>query len=377
VNSVDKYKRVLFKGFNINVSAKDRNGNIGFKEDELPSIKDMVVDIFIGALLAIVSVIAAVFNFLYNLIISIMETTFYAAIDVFISIVSVLFDPVVDIVLDIGNIISGLLLKDSENIKNDDDDDEGEENTGWEFSFEELGTVLLKLLNFIIIAGSIIIGIKIAYMIIKVLFNIISGGSGEGLFQVTDAVLATCCPKLLLSIIGALGFSLVVNGIFHIIDGKSDDSLITKIFDSIGIGSSIINDLISIGFQLAKGFAAIATAWQTQTFKALRISGEAILCLLLSILSFCTISIITIKTVRNEATEFGIFVGNSVLCFLAMISLALMYHMGKNPLKVVWSKASSPFYTISDLLTVGFALGTIGIYFDFVTDTTLDLNILD
>jgi len=60
VNSVDKYKRVLFKGFKINVSAKDRNGNIGFKEDELPSIKDMVVSFFLGPLMNIVTIISEI-----------------------------------------------------------------------------------------------------------------------------------------------------------------------------------------------------------------------------------------------------------------------------------------------------------------------------
>jgi len=70
ISSVDQYKRVLFKGFKINVSAKDRNGNIGFKKDDLPSISKMLVDFFIGSMKAISKfikdLVSGIFTWIYD-----------------------------------------------------------------------------------------------------------------------------------------------------------------------------------------------------------------------------------------------------------------------------------------------------------------------
>ncbi len=71
IDSPGEYERVLFKGFQINVSAKDINGNLGFKESELPSVKDRIVEL-LGPLIAfakyLIELASSIFSWIFNLI---------------------------------------------------------------------------------------------------------------------------------------------------------------------------------------------------------------------------------------------------------------------------------------------------------------------
>ena len=78
LSGIDEYKRAFFDGFKINVTATDRNGNVGFRNEKLDSIKDIVVSAFLGPLLAIAKFIAelasGIFNWLNGFITNLFET---------------------------------------------------------------------------------------------------------------------------------------------------------------------------------------------------------------------------------------------------------------------------------------------------------------
>jgi len=77
LKGVDEYKRAFFLGFKINLTSVDRNGNVGFKNDELKSISEMVVSFFLGPLFNIVSIISNIvsgfFSWIFNAIKEIMN----------------------------------------------------------------------------------------------------------------------------------------------------------------------------------------------------------------------------------------------------------------------------------------------------------------
>ncbi|MDG6224043.1 MAG: hypothetical protein QCI82_00855 [Candidatus Thermoplasmatota archaeon] len=50
INSWEKFKSAILEGFNINLTAMDRNDNIGYNHKELPSIADIIINNFIGPL---------------------------------------------------------------------------------------------------------------------------------------------------------------------------------------------------------------------------------------------------------------------------------------------------------------------------------------
>lgn len=72
LSGVGKYKRAFCRGFKINVTATDRNGNVGFRNEKLDSIKDIVVSAFLGALSAIAKfiteLISSLFDWIYDAI---------------------------------------------------------------------------------------------------------------------------------------------------------------------------------------------------------------------------------------------------------------------------------------------------------------------
>lgn len=78
LTGVDEYKRAFLNGFNINVTATDRNGNIGFRNENLDSIKDIVVSAFLGPLLAYIEFLkelaSNIFNWIYDAVTLVFDT---------------------------------------------------------------------------------------------------------------------------------------------------------------------------------------------------------------------------------------------------------------------------------------------------------------
>lgn len=69
--------RFLYKGFDINVTAMDRNENLGYKEAEMPGIVNMVLNALLGALLAYVKFImelaSGIFKWIWDFITSLFN----------------------------------------------------------------------------------------------------------------------------------------------------------------------------------------------------------------------------------------------------------------------------------------------------------------
>jgi hypothetical protein len=86
--------RFLYKGFDINVTAMDRNENLGYKEAEMPGIVNMVLNALLGALLAYVKFIMELASGIFNWIFDTIKN---------------MFNCVVDALKDIVNIVSQLI----------------------------------------------------------------------------------------------------------------------------------------------------------------------------------------------------------------------------------------------------------------------------
>jgi len=69
--TTDNYARILWSGFDLNISASDRNNNVGFKESEVKGIIKAAFDALVGALLSFAKVlmelISKLCNWLYEL----------------------------------------------------------------------------------------------------------------------------------------------------------------------------------------------------------------------------------------------------------------------------------------------------------------------
>ncbi len=86
ISGFDGYYRALFKGFKINITATDRNNNVGFRNEKLDSIKDIVVSAFLGPLISlakmITELVSGIFTWLsdmvknlFNSVISLIKNT--------------------------------------------------------------------------------------------------------------------------------------------------------------------------------------------------------------------------------------------------------------------------------------------------------------
>jgi hypothetical protein len=73
LSGIDEYKRAFFDGFNINVTATDRNGNVGYKNDKLDSIKDIVISAFIGIMNTIGKIISNLASLFLDFLWSVLE----------------------------------------------------------------------------------------------------------------------------------------------------------------------------------------------------------------------------------------------------------------------------------------------------------------
>jgi len=63
---VGQATRSLFKSFGVNITAEDINGNLGYKEDEVPSISDIIISTFTGTLTLIIKNIDHFLESLYE-----------------------------------------------------------------------------------------------------------------------------------------------------------------------------------------------------------------------------------------------------------------------------------------------------------------------
>jgi len=106
----DEYKRAFCDGFKINISAVDRNGNLGFRNEKLDSIKDIVVSAFLGPLLAIAKFIielaSGVFSWIANLIKSLFDAVLSGAKQVLDDFTSYIMKPFKELAERIINIES-------------------------------------------------------------------------------------------------------------------------------------------------------------------------------------------------------------------------------------------------------------------------------
>ncbi|MFO8050656.1 MAG: hypothetical protein R6V01_03030 [Thermoplasmatota archaeon] len=71
ISGLDKIKKAVWDGFSINITAQDRNCNLGYREEEQPGIAKMIMLALLGALLAFAKFIAelasGIFNWIYSL----------------------------------------------------------------------------------------------------------------------------------------------------------------------------------------------------------------------------------------------------------------------------------------------------------------------
>ena len=81
ISGLDKIKRAVWDGFKINITAKDRNGNMGFKEDEQPGIAKMVISILVGPLIKIANAALAFISLVVSIYKTIIETIYNSIID--------------------------------------------------------------------------------------------------------------------------------------------------------------------------------------------------------------------------------------------------------------------------------------------------------
>jgi len=73
--SIDQAVISLFKSFSLNITAQDNNENIGYKEEEVPSILEMISSVIIGVLTIVVKVIMNAVNIIKGKIIDLIKVS--------------------------------------------------------------------------------------------------------------------------------------------------------------------------------------------------------------------------------------------------------------------------------------------------------------
>ncbi|MDG6224045.1 MAG: hypothetical protein QCI82_00865 [Candidatus Thermoplasmatota archaeon] len=111
LTGIDQYARAFVKGFKINLTAMDRNGNIGFKNDELKSIAEIVVSAYLGALLSIAKFVTELASGILNWILDSIKSLIMSPINMLLNVIIdaiyyiiFLFQPIVDFIKGVNDI---------------------------------------------------------------------------------------------------------------------------------------------------------------------------------------------------------------------------------------------------------------------------------
>ena len=362
LSGIDEYKRAFLDGFKINVTATDRNNNIGYRNEKLDSIKDIVVSAFLGALLAIVDFIAELFNFLFDLIISLMEAIFTKALDLFLKGLEILFNPVIDILVNIGNGIFNQLSN--------------KESTKWEYSFGELASHIMNLFTLILLGSAAIIGIKVAYVAFKTLANVISGGGAESITTLLDTILCVVCPAIIYGLLGAVGGALVFNTIFEIFDGSNQEGPVEDFVDFLGLSGDIADGAIQVFLTTLYAFGYVASQGKAglSAIKGMLFTGEKAPLLWITVISLFTNIVFKTGIVSIVDNPTVLFIIDIFCILLSGIACGYWIKLKGNPLSLLWDKIYQPVNVICDLLLFGMALGNFGIFIDNIIDKHTDIK---
>ena len=82
ISGISKIKSAVWDGFALNVTVVDRNENLGFKEDKIGSIKNIVVSFFLGALLTAVKFITELASGIFEWIYSVIENIVLSPVNI-------------------------------------------------------------------------------------------------------------------------------------------------------------------------------------------------------------------------------------------------------------------------------------------------------
>ena len=242
ISGLSKIKRSVWDGFKLNVSVKDRNNNIGFKENEIGSIKDIVLSFFIGTLLSIVKIIMAFVDLLISLITDLAEIYFNIMIEPVVNGINKMMDL---ITTPLQNIII-FLVGDEEETKNN-----------WRDNLSNVTNDIVNVFEIISIGAIAFTGIMLLVQIIELLVTkVLDGVSGGAATAATN--IGTLIAEMLIGFIIGFVISSVINALKvdnSIKSLKQTKSILGKIVAVIAIIAEVIG-LISI-------FSEPAVYWET------------------------------------------------------------------------------------------------------------------
>jgi hypothetical protein len=234
---VGQADRFLYKGFKINVTACDRNENLGYKEAEMPGIINMILSALLGALKAFAKFITELVSGIINWILDAVKNIIYSPLNCILQVINSaatfidnLISPLADILL--GRSEESLLGTVFELV-------DGLSSNPLFFAMIlidiVIGVISLLSLPYINIFGVIItLVVDLSLPIILTVLGSALGGIFEDIAEIyTNPLIA------IVNIFDTLG-------IFSLIDEKSKTSVEEVASSAINIGSVIIGILAII-----------------------------------------------------------------------------------------------------------------------------------
>lgn len=195
--------RFLYKGFDINVTAMDRNENLGYKEAEMPGIVNMVLNALLGALLAyvkfILELVSSMLNWIFDFITNILNVVIETVQQGFSNIFSGLMDK-----------ITGIYDNCFEGVKEEGEDRDNDFNP------------FLKSL----ITGDFFLIVCLLVSTFQLITTLIVTGISFGMSSIISLVIGIIIPILLICIMQALGEGSLQDGF---------KSIVLNTFSSTGV----------------------------------------------------------------------------------------------------------------------------------------------
>jgi len=100
VSGWDNIKNTIWEGFKINITARDRNSNLGFKEEEQPGIAKLIMSALLGPLLSMVEGLIEFLSNMINWIWDAIKEMFTAPIDTVLSVINTVMEALFSLLID-------------------------------------------------------------------------------------------------------------------------------------------------------------------------------------------------------------------------------------------------------------------------------------